>query len=100
VWLVHPKRRFLQEPHGVTSQKTPVFNIPSCCNQDGGLRGDGLSCYSDEDISENEQQEIEKKENCKTVTHKRKGINRQKSAETAKQINIANRCESLPQALL
>jgi hypothetical protein len=23
---VPPKRRFLQEPHGVTSQKTPFFN--------------------------------------------------------------------------
>jgi hypothetical protein len=26
--LVPPKRRFLQEPHGVTSQKTP-FSTPS-----------------------------------------------------------------------
>jgi hypothetical protein len=25
--LVPPKRRFLQEPHGVTSQKTPFFII-------------------------------------------------------------------------
>jgi hypothetical protein len=25
-WYVPPKRRFLQEPHGVTSQKTPFFN--------------------------------------------------------------------------
>jgi hypothetical protein len=25
---VPPKRRFLQEPQGVTSQKTPFFNIP------------------------------------------------------------------------
>jgi hypothetical protein len=24
--LSSPKRRFLQEPHGVTSQKTPLFN--------------------------------------------------------------------------
>jgi hypothetical protein len=24
-----PKRRFLQEPHGVTSQKTPFFDIPN-----------------------------------------------------------------------
>jgi hypothetical protein len=35
-------------------------NIPSCINQDGGLRGDGFNWYSDEDTSENEQQEIEK----------------------------------------
>jgi hypothetical protein len=26
---VPPKRRFLQEPHGVTTQKTPFFNIRS-----------------------------------------------------------------------
>jgi hypothetical protein len=33
-------------------------NRGSCNNQDGGLRGDGFSWYSDEeDISENEQQE-------------------------------------------
>jgi hypothetical protein len=38
-------------------------NIPSCSNQDGGLRGDGFSWYSDEDISENEQ-EIEKYPRC------------------------------------
>jgi hypothetical protein len=25
--LVPPKRRFLQEPHGVASQKTPFFNL-------------------------------------------------------------------------
>jgi hypothetical protein len=25
--LVPPKRRFLQEPHGVTSQKTPFFIV-------------------------------------------------------------------------
>jgi hypothetical protein len=25
--LSSPKRRFLQEPHGVTSQKTPLFNF-------------------------------------------------------------------------
>jgi hypothetical protein len=24
-WVVPPKRRFLQEPHGVTTQKTPFF---------------------------------------------------------------------------
>jgi hypothetical protein len=24
---VPPKRRFLQEPHGVTTQKTPFFNV-------------------------------------------------------------------------
>jgi hypothetical protein len=35
-------------------------NIPSCSNQDSGLRGDGFSWYSDEDISENEQ-EVERK---------------------------------------
>jgi hypothetical protein len=29
---VPPKRRFLQEPHGVTSQKTPFFIIFSLCN--------------------------------------------------------------------
>jgi hypothetical protein len=26
---VPPKRRFLQEPHGVTTQKTPLLRIPS-----------------------------------------------------------------------
>jgi hypothetical protein len=30
-------------------------NIPSCSNQEGALRGDGFSWYSDEDISENEK---------------------------------------------
>jgi hypothetical protein len=44
-------------------------NIPSCRNQDGGLRGDRFSWYSDEDISENEQ-EIEKKPEWQTVSHK------------------------------
>jgi hypothetical protein len=34
-------------------------NIPSCSNQDGGLLADRFIWYSDEDISENEQQEIE-----------------------------------------
>jgi hypothetical protein len=53
-------------------------NIPSCSNQDGGLRGDGFSSYSDEDISENEQQEIEKKSEWQTGSHKRKRISRQK----------------------
>jgi hypothetical protein len=32
----------------------------SCSNQNGGLRGDSFSWYSDEDMSGNEQ-EIEKK---------------------------------------
>jgi hypothetical protein len=40
--------------------------IPSCSNQDGELRGDGCSWYSDEDISENEQQEIGKKPSGKS----------------------------------
>jgi hypothetical protein len=70
-------------------------NIPSCSNQDGGLRGDGFSWYSDEDINENEQQKIEKKTEWQTVSHKRKRKSRQKSAETAEQINTANRYESL-----
>jgi hypothetical protein len=35
-------------------------NIPSYSNQDGELRGDGSSWYSDEDIGENAQQETEK----------------------------------------
>jgi hypothetical protein len=28
-------------------------NIPSCSNQDGGLRGNGFSWYKHEDTSEN-----------------------------------------------
>jgi hypothetical protein len=68
------------------------FNIPSCRNQDGGLHGDGFSWYSDEDISENEQ-EIEKKPERQTVSHKRNRISRQKSAETAEQINTSNMYE-------
>jgi hypothetical protein len=70
-------------------------NIPSRSNQDGGLRGDGFSWYSDEDINENEQNEIEKKSEWQTVRHKRERIIRQKSAETAEQIDRANRYESL-----
>jgi hypothetical protein len=70
-------------------------NIPSCSNQDGGLRGDGFSWYSDEDISENEQQETENKSEWQTVSHKRERIGRQKSTETAEQIDRANRHESL-----
>jgi hypothetical protein len=27
--LIPPKRQFLQDPHGVTSQKTPFFNFES-----------------------------------------------------------------------
>jgi hypothetical protein len=62
-----------------TQIKTDILlqiNIPSCSNQDGGLRGDGFSWYSDEDISRNEQQEREKKPEWQTVSHKRKGITR------------------------
>jgi hypothetical protein len=40
-------------------------NIPSCSNQEGGLRGGGFNLYSDEDISENEQQEIERNPSSK-----------------------------------
>jgi hypothetical protein len=47
-------------------------NIPSCSNQDGGLRGDGFSWYSDEDFKENEQQEREKNPEWQTVSHKGK----------------------------
>jgi hypothetical protein len=46
--------------------------IPSCSNQDGGLRGDRFSWYSDVDISENGQQEIGKKTKWQTVSHKRR----------------------------
>jgi hypothetical protein len=28
-----PKRRFLQAPHGVTSQKTPFFNVYIVCHR-------------------------------------------------------------------
>jgi hypothetical protein len=30
--LSSPKRRFLQEPHGVTCQKTQFFNISDICS--------------------------------------------------------------------
>jgi hypothetical protein len=36
-------------------------NILACSNQENELRNDGFSWYSHENISENEQQEIEKK---------------------------------------
>jgi hypothetical protein len=32
---IPPKRRFLQEPHGVTSQKTPFFNVNSVWKETG-----------------------------------------------------------------
>jgi hypothetical protein len=70
-------------------------NRPSRSNQDRGLRGDHFSWYRDEDVSENEQQEIEKCPEWQTVSHKRKRISRQNSAGTAEQINRANRYESL-----
>jgi hypothetical protein len=46
-------------------------NITSCNNQEGGLRGDCFSWHSDEDISENEQQEIQTKIKIarSTLTH-------------------------------
>jgi hypothetical protein len=47
--------------HTVQADIVIQNNIPSCSNQDGGLLGDGFSWYSDEDNSENEQPEIEKK---------------------------------------
>jgi hypothetical protein len=45
-----------------TNQADILFqnNTKSSSNQNGGLRGDGLSRHSDEDISESEQREIEK----------------------------------------
>jgi hypothetical protein len=58
-------------------------NTRSCSNQDGGVRGDDFSWFSDEDIRENEQQELEKKSEWQTVSHNCKRINRQKSAEMA-----------------
>jgi hypothetical protein len=45
-------------------------NIPSCSNQDGGLREDGFSLYTDEGISENEQHELEKEPEWQSVSHK------------------------------
>jgi hypothetical protein len=65
-------------------------NIPPYSNQDGGLRGDGFSWYSDEYNIENKQ-EIVKQPEWQTVSHKPKRISRQKSAETAEQMNTANR---------
>jgi hypothetical protein len=35
---VPPKRRFLQEPHGVTTQKTPFFLLLSICPPDGNCK--------------------------------------------------------------
>jgi hypothetical protein len=50
-------------------------NIPSCSNQDGELCGDDFSWYSDEDIKENKQQEIEQKPSGKPLSHKLMRIN-------------------------
>jgi hypothetical protein len=38
-WRCHipPKRRFLQEPHGVTSQKTPFFISDIICTMDASI---------------------------------------------------------------
>jgi hypothetical protein len=82
-------------PNANTNQANILLqnNIPPCRNQDGGLYGDGFNWYSNEDISENEQQEIEKKPEWQTVSHKCKRISRQKSAEMVEQINTTNRYE-------
>jgi hypothetical protein len=68
---VHPKRRFLQEPHGVTSQKTPFFtqsrnfgNFFYCTLQ---LRRCSYVCYLPSKEGEEEEEELSCSACCRVI---------------------------------